>query len=105
VYLEIELTLVKVEPESQLDDACGAHPAPEDVLYVGCKTLLKDPKQVTSHQLLGGKENTPPYGRKRTMQPLVFSENVSNYHFMALCLCILCIRSWKLERVHVEVGL
>jgi hypothetical protein len=57
-YLEIELTLVKVEPESQLDDSCGAHPAPEDVLNGGCKTLLKDPKHVTSHQLIEGKEKT-----------------------------------------------
>ncbi len=49
IHLEIELTLVNVEPEPELDDACGANPAPEDVLNGGCKTLLKDPKYVSSH--------------------------------------------------------
>jgi hypothetical protein len=67
-YLEIELTLIKVEPESQLDDASGAHPAPEDVLNVGCKTLLKDPKQITRRQrendLLREKENNANAGRQ-----------------------------------------
>jgi hypothetical protein len=68
-------------------------------------TVGVKPSSRILNKLQGGKEKTTPYGRKRTMQTLVVKEKASNYHFKALCLCILCNRSWKLERVHVGVGL
>jgi hypothetical protein len=85
LYLEIELTLVNVEPESQLHDSCGANSAPEDVLNGGCKTLLKDPKQVSSVTREAKRKQYAPLRKKENnanICSLIKSLKLSFYGFV-----------------------